>query len=100
MTLDQITRRILAAAEAQDLAALLSAAKERSAAMATLASMPPTPELRDAVSRSIAAGEEAKWAIRAIRQRIRRDSRRLANIETGFLRALAPVVTPRIDYRG
>jgi len=100
MTLDQITRRIFAAAEAQDLAALHSAAKERTAALAALASLPPTPELRDAVARSIAAGEEAKRAIRAIRQRIRRDSRRLANIQSGFLRTLAPAATPRIDCRG
>jgi hypothetical protein len=100
MTLEQTTERILAAVEAQDLPALQGAAKERESAMAMLASIPPTPELRKAVAASIAAGEEAKRAIRGIRQRIRKDSRRLANIEDGFLRALFPPAKHWIDYKG
>ncbi len=100
MKLEQTTRRILAAAEAQDLPALQAASKEREAAMATLASLPPTPALRDAVAASIAAGEEAKRSIRAIRQRVRKDSRRLAHIEDGFVSALRPVTTHRVDCKG
>jgi hypothetical protein len=100
MTLEQSTRRILAAVEAQDLAALQAAAKGRESAMAMLASIPPTPELRKAMAASITAGEEATRAIRGIRQRIRKDSRRLANIERGFLGALFPLPEHRIDYKG
>jgi hypothetical protein len=100
MTLAQTTERILAAAEAQDLAALQAAGKARAAAMGALNSMPPTPALRNAMAASIAAGEEAKRAIRVIKQRIRNESRRLANIEHGFLRALRPVARHRIDCKG
>jgi hypothetical protein len=100
MTLEQTTRRILAAAEAQDLAALQAASKQRERAIAMLGSTPPTPELRDAMAASIAAGEEAQRAIRAIKQRMRRESRRLANIEDGFLRALLPATNHRIDCKG
>jgi hypothetical protein len=99
MTFEQITRRILAASEAQDLPALQEASKERRSAMAMLPSMTPTPELRDAVAASIAAGEEARRAIRAIQQRLRKDSRRLTNIEQGFLRALVPA-KHQIDCKG
>lgn len=93
MTLDETTRRILDAAEAQDLAALHEAAKEREAAIAQLRSLPPTPALRDAVARSIAAGEEAKRTIRAIR-------RKLENIQHGFVRALRPAAKHQVDCQG
>jgi hypothetical protein len=99
MTLEQITRRIRAAAEAQDLAALQKASKERRSAIATLSSMAPTPELRDVVAASIAAGEQARRAIRSIQHRLRQDSRRLTTIEHGFLRALVPA-KHHIDYQG
>ncbi len=100
MTLERITKRMLAAAEAQDLAALQAISKERQSAIAKLASAPPTPALRDAVAASIAAGEQAKRAIRAINQRLRKNSRRLSHIEEGFLHALLPVARHRIDYKG
>jgi hypothetical protein len=100
MTLEQTTRRILTAMEALDLEGLEGAAKERDHAIAMLASLPPTPALRNAVAASIAAGEEAKRAIRTIRQRFRRESRRLERIEDGFVRALRPVVHHRVDCRG
>jgi hypothetical protein len=100
MTLDQTTRRILAAADAQDLTALEAASKERESAIARLSSIPATPELRDAVAASITAGEEAKRTLRTIQQRLRKDSRRLANIEHGFLRALAPAAKHQIDCKG
>jgi hypothetical protein len=100
MTLEQTTLRILRAVETQDLAVLEQASKERASAMRMLASIPPTPELRDTVAASIAAGEEARRAIRSIRQRLRKDSRRLANIEHGFLRALLPTAHPQIDCKG
>jgi hypothetical protein len=100
MTLDETTRRILASADAQDLAALERAAHERQAAIAKLASLPPTPELREAVARSIQAGEEAQRAIRSIRHRIRKESRRLATIEHGFVRALRPTAKHQFDYQG
>lgn len=99
MTLEQNTRRIFAAAEGQDLEALQTAAKERAASIAMLASIPPTPALRDAVEVSIAAGEEAKRAIRAIQQRLRKESRRLANIKQGFLH-VSPPATHQIDCKG
>ncbi len=100
MTLDETTQHILAAVELQDLAALQEAAKERERAIAELASIPPTAALRDAVARSLAAGEEAKLTIRAIRQRIRKESRRLASIEHTFVRALRPATMHQIDCKG
>jgi hypothetical protein len=99
MTLEQTTQRTLSAAGAQDLEALRGASKERESAIAALASLPPTPALREAVAASIAAGEEAKRAIRTIRQRTRKDSRRLATIEHGFLRALVPA-KHQVDFKG
>jgi hypothetical protein len=100
MTLEQTTWRVIAAAEALDPAALETAAKERATAIAALSSVPPTPALLDQVAASIAAGEEAKRALRAIKQRIRKDSRRLAHIQTGFLRALTPVASHQVDCEG
>jgi hypothetical protein len=100
MTLEQSTRHILAAVKAQDLEALQAAARERAAAIARLDSMPATPELRAAVAASIEAGEQAKRAIRSIKQRIRTESRRLQRIEDGFVRALRPVGTHSVDYKG
>ncbi len=100
MTLEQTTQRILAAASAQDLAALEAASKLRQSAIAAISSAPPTPLLRNAVAASIAAGEEAKRAIRVIKQRIRNESRRLSNIETGFVRALRPLAAHQIDCKG
>ena len=100
MTLEQSTRLVLAAAESLDLEALRRAMQEREGAITMLTLRPPTPALRDAVAESIAAGEEARKAIRLIRQRLRKDGRRLANIEHGFLRALAPAAKHRIDCKG
>jgi hypothetical protein len=100
MTLEQTTWWILCAVETEDLEALEKASQERVSAMQMLASIPPTLELREAVAASIAAGEEARRAIRSIRQRARKDSRRLENIEQGFLRALLPAAHPQIDYEG
>jgi hypothetical protein len=100
MTLEQTTRLILSAAELQDLAALLAAGQERQAALANLGSLPPTEQLRNAVVESLKAGEEAKRTIRLIKQRIRNESRRLERIETGFVRALRPAISHRIDYHG
>jgi hypothetical protein len=100
MTLEQTTRRILTAVEVQDLEGLEGASKARECAIAMLASLPPTSALRDAVAASIEAGEEAKRTIRTIRQRMRRESRRLERIEDGFVRALRPVVHHRVDCRG
>jgi hypothetical protein len=100
MTLEQSTQRILAAAEAQDLALLEAAGRMREEAIAALASAPPTPVLRSALEGSIVAGEEARRAIRAIKQRIRGESRRLANIEKGFVRALRPGAEHRVDCQG
>jgi len=99
MTLEQTTRLILSAAELQDLAALQAAGEEREAALAKLASLPPTEELRHAVAESLRAGEEAKRTIGLIRQRMRNESRRLERIETGFLRVLRPAGPQRIDCK-
>ena len=100
MTLEQTTRRMLAAVEVQDLDALEAASKEREAAIATLASIPASPELREAVAASIAAGEEAKRTMRVIKQRLRHESRRLTHIENGFVRALRAPVKHQIDCEG
>jgi hypothetical protein len=99
MTLEQTTPRILAAVEVQDLGALEAASKEREAAIAALASIPATPELRDAVAASIAAGEEARRAIRVIKRRSLHESRRLTHIENGFVRALRAPVKHQIDCK-
>jgi hypothetical protein len=100
MTLEQTTRLVLAAVELQDLEALQAAGKARESAIAGLNLLAPTPALRDAVAASIAAGDEARKSIRVIRQRIRKESRRLANIEHGFLRALVPWATHQVDCKG
>ena len=80
----------LAATDLQDLGALEAARKQRQAALARIDSMPATQELRDAVAASLQAGDQAKRAIRLIRQRVRNESRRLDRIETGFVRARDP----------
>jgi hypothetical protein len=100
MTLEQTTTKILAATDAQDLALLRDACKEREDAMAVLRWAPPTPDLRDAVAASLAAGDEARHAIRAIRQGLVKESRHLMNIENGFLRALRPEAVQRINCKG
>ena len=100
MTLEQTTRLILSAAELQDPAALEVAGRERQTAIAGLGAMPPSEQLRQDLAASIAAGEEAKRTLRLIKQRIRSESRRLERIETGFVRALRPARTHRIDCRG
>lgn len=100
MTLEQTTESMLAAAQAEDLMALLVALKERQAVMATLDSIPPSQQLRDALEASIAAGEEARRTIRTIKQRIQRASRKLANIEHGFLHLLLPIGKHRVDCKG
>jgi hypothetical protein len=100
MTLEETTEFILAAVEAEDLASLQAASKLREVAMAALASMEPTLALRASVAASIAAGERAKRAIASIRQRIRGESRRLATIESGFVRAQQSAAAPHIDCKG
>jgi len=100
MTLEQSTEHIRSAAEAQNLEALQAAHVERKAAIAALKSQPPSPRLRDAIAASLQAGEEAKRTIRLIKQCLRNDSRRLANIDDGFIRALRPVSVSRINYKG
>lgn len=87
MTLKQATERTLVAAELQDLAALEVARELRESAIAALASASPTQELCQEITASIAAGEQAKQAIQTIKRRIRNESRRLAQIESGFVRA-------------
>ncbi len=79
---------------------LKAAGEMRAEAIAALDSIRPTFELCDAVKASIAAGEAAKRAIRVIKQRIRHESRRLANIESGFVRALAPAARHQVDCKG
>jgi hypothetical protein len=100
MTLEQTTRHILAAADAQDLAALQSASEMRESALAELHSMRPTPELCQDVTASIAAGETAKRTLRVIKQRLRNESRRLTHIEDGFMRALLPPEKHQVDCKG
>lgn len=100
MTIEQTTPRILAAAEAQNLEALQAACKEREAAIAGIGLLAPTEALRNAVAASLAAGEEAKRSLRVIKQRIRNESRRLAQIETGFVRALRPEAVHEVDCEG
>jgi hypothetical protein len=100
MTLEQSTENIRSAAEAQNLEALQAANVERKAVIAALKSQPPSPQLRDAIAASLQAGEEAKRTIRLIKQCLRNDSRRLANLEDGFIRALRPVSVSRINCKG
>jgi hypothetical protein len=100
MTLEQTTQLTINAAELQELEALQAAREMREAAIAALDSVRPTVDLCDAVKASIAAGEAARRAIRVIKQRIRLESRRLANIESGFVRALTPATRHQIDCQG
>jgi hypothetical protein len=100
MTLDESTSLLRAAAQAADFPALQQARLHRDAAIAALATLPPTAELRASVADSIAAGEEARRALRLIKQRLHDERRRLATIEAGFLRALRIPETPHFDYKG
>jgi hypothetical protein len=100
MTLEETTEAILVAAEAQDLAALEEARKQREEAMAALSTLSPTIALRNAVADSIKAGEDARRALRIMKQRMRDESRRLAQIESGFLHGLGGSVPHRIDCKG
>jgi hypothetical protein len=99
MTLDETTRLIRAAAGTEDLDGLQQARIQRDAAIAALATLPPTEELRASLADAIAAGEEARRALGLIKQRLRSESRRLAAIQTGFLRALRIPETPHFDYK-
>jgi hypothetical protein len=100
MTLEQTTEHIRSAAEAQNLEALQAANIERKALIVALKALPPSQELRAAIAASLEAGEEAKRSIRLIKQCLRNDSRRLANIDDGFIRALRPVSVSRINWKG
>ncbi len=100
MTLEETTEAILVAAEAQDMAALEDARKQREEAMAALSSLPPTMALRNAVADSIKAGEQARRALRIMKQRMRDESRRLTLIESGFVQGLRSADPHRIDYKG
>lgn len=100
MTLENSTERILAAVATQNFEALEAGVKQREAAMAAIASAPPTFLLRDAIAASLAAGEEAKRALRVLRQRMRHESRRLSNIEQGFVQALRPAPSYQVDCKG
>jgi ribosome recycling factor len=100
MTLERTTKMVLAAVELQDLGTLEAAGKERAAAIAGLGAIPPTPELRQSLTEALAAGEEARRSIRLIRHRLRKESRRLEKIETGFLGALRLPPRHRVDCSG
>ena len=100
MTLERTTKMILTAAELQDLGALEAAGKERAAAIAELAAIPPTQKLRQALAEALAAGEDARRSIRLIKQRLRKESRRLEKIEIGFLGALRVPPRHRVDCSG
>jgi hypothetical protein len=100
MKLEQSTRLILAAVDFEDLGALQAACKEREAAIIAIDSAPATAELQSAVVASLKAGEEAKRAIRMLKQRFRNESRRLERIETGFVKALRPAALHRINCQG
>ena len=99
MTLDQTTLLVRAATASQELAALELASTERQAAIAAVLSLPPSEELRESIAASIVAGEEATRTLRMIKHRARTEIRRLANIESGFLRAPEPA-DPHFDYKG
>jgi hypothetical protein len=100
MTLERTTKMVLAAVELQDLGALEAAGKERAATISGLAAIPPTPELREALTEALKAGEEARRAIRLIKQRLRKETRRLEKIEIGFLSALRLPPRHRVDCSG
>lgn len=100
MKLQETTRWIRAAAEAQDLEALETARQAREAAIAALPALPPSEDLLAALRESRDAGEEAMLALRRIKQRVRQESRRLAAIEAAFLRALREPAGPHIDCQG
>jgi hypothetical protein len=99
MTLDQTTLLVRAATASQELEALELACGERQAAIAAALSLPPSEELRESIAASLVAGEEATHTLRMIKHRARTEVRRLANIESGFLRAPEPQ-DPHIDYTG
>ena len=100
MNFKESTLSIRAAVEVQSLSGLQAASKERDAAIAAFGALPPSSNLCEAVADSIAAGEEAKNALSLIKQRMRSESRRLADIEQGFLRTMRGEAAPHIDCKG
>ena len=89
MTLEEASRRALAAAQAGDLDALARALEARRQSID--AGQVPTPE-------AIEAGEQTVRRLRELILHAGLESSRLSQIHTGFARTVAP--TPNIDYRG
>jgi signal transduction protein with GAF and PtsI domain len=100
MTLEQTTRRILAAADMQDLQALQAAGEMRQEALDALHSTARSTASCNDVAASIAAGEKAQQALRIVKHRLRNESRRLSHIEDGFMRALLPTEKHQVDCKG
>lgn len=91
MTLEQATRQMLEAIEAQDLKGLASALDARGVAIA--AGSKPTLEI-------LQAGERAASALAAWKQQIAFESARLDLLRAGIARTLSPRPNPRVNCRG
>ena len=90
MTLQEANRQMVAAAHAEDIELLLEALAARAEAIETA-----SPEEMAAV---LDDGESVLRILRSFKRRLHLESRRLDQIEQGFLRDLPPA-NPRVDFR-
>jgi len=89
MTLQEATRQMVAAAESEDLEFLLEALAARAQAIETA-----SPEEMAAV---LDDGESVLRMLQSFKRRVHLDSRRLAQIERGFIKNL-PAAQPLVDF--
>jgi len=100
MTLQESTGRLLAAIEAEDFTALAKALEARAAAIAQFRASRPSPASIAMGQDSLRAGQTACLLLQALKQRIASESRRLAQIQEGFVESLRHSHQSRVDYRG
>ena len=89
MTLQEATRQMVAAAHAEDVELLLEALGARAQAIETA-----SPE---EMAAALDDGESVLGMLRSFKRRLHSDSRRLAQIEQGFLRNQPPA-RPRVNF--
>ena len=100
MTLEQSNAHALAAAELQDLDALVLALESRQRGLADVLSGKPSPEMVIRLAAAYEDGVAIGAALRSTRQRIRKEIRRLAHIQAGFSAAAGPNPDRSVDFRG
>lgn len=100
MTLEESTQRLTAAIEAEDFTAIAKALEARAAAIAEFGESTPSPASIATGESALRAGETAWLRLQALKQRIATGSRRLAQIQEGFVESLRPSRPSHVDFRG